>query len=283
MRIDAHQHFWQRDRFQYPWLTKELTNLQRDFAPEDLHPLLQKNAIDMALVVQTLNSLEETYWFLQLAEKNPFIGGVIGWVDLSDPLIGEQLAEFQSSKNLVGIRHQVHDEPDGNWLLHDDILSGLQALADHSLPYDLLIRPTHLPLCTELAKTLPSLSLIVDHIAKPGIAQKQWEPWAEDIAQLATLPNVSCKVSGLITEADWSSWKPEDLQPYVEHICHSFGSDRIMFGSNWPFCLLAGSYDHVIETITVLIDQIDDSYSAGFWGNNATRIYNLQSETKESA
>jgi L-fuconolactonase len=279
MKVDAHQHFWQRDRFYYPWLSKDLTTLQRDFGPEELHPLLQKNAIDVALVVQTLSSLEETYWFLQLSEENSFIAGVIGWADLSDPLIGEQLAEFQSSGNLVGIRHRVHDEPDENWLLRDDILFGLQTLADHSLPYDLLIQPSHLPLCVELAKTLPNLSLVVDHIAKPEITQKHWEPWAEGITQLAALPNVSCKISGMITETNWDTWTPEDLQPYVEHVFNSFGSDRVLFGSDWPVCLLAGSYDRVVETVTALTDQMNDHALAGFWGENAARIYNLHSKS----
>jgi L-fuconolactonase len=278
MRIDGHQHFWQIGRYEYPWMGVELGVIYRDFGPEDLRGLLENQGFDGSVLVQTISSVDETRWFLKLAGKYSFIAGVVGWVDLTDPEVGATLDELREDAKLVGIRHQVHDEPDDRWLLQEDVRRGLSEMAKRGVPYDLLIRPGHLDVAVRTAKGFPGLPLVVDHIAKPGIARHdwvEWGAWAEGIAELAECENVYCKLSGMITEADWKGWKAEDLRPYVDHVIESFGARRVLFGSDWPVCLLAGSYEQVVGAAEANLAGLSESERADVFGNNAVRFYGL--------
>lgn len=276
MRIDAHHHFWKLGRYDYPWLGPQLNAIYRDFGPGDLPPLLARHRIDRTVLVQTISSLDETKWFLSLARQHSFIAGVVGWMDLKDPRVGDTLDELLASPGLVGIRHQVHDEPDVNWLLRPDVQRGLRELAQRGLPYELLIRPPHLAASLQVARKFPSLPLVVDHSAKPRIAQRGWDDWAGGLAELAQCPNVWCKLSGMITEADWANWQPADLKPYLDHVLATFGPERVLFGSDWPVCLLAGSYDRVIAALETGLAHLSVAEREKIFGGNAVRLYQLK-------
>ncbi|HEX6351318.1 MAG TPA: amidohydrolase family protein [Candidatus Dormibacteraeota bacterium] len=253
--IDAHQHFWR---------SIDIPGLERSFLPDDLRPLLAAAGVERTLLVQTRSSLEETRWFLELAAESGFVAGVIGWADLTSPDLGEQL------DGLVGVRHQVHDEPDPNWLLRPDVIRGLGAVAAAGLPYDLLVRAPQLPAALKVASLRPELTFVVDHLAKPRIADGPRDlEWERGLAALADLPNVFCKLSGLVTEARWSDWTLEDLGPYVERALGWFGPERLIFGSDWPVCTLAGSYQQVLEAARSLV--ADERVFAA----NARRVYGL--------
>jgi L-fuconolactonase len=276
MRIDAHHHFWQIGRYDYVWMAPELDVLRRNYMPPDLRPLLEQHGIEGTILVQTISSLDETRWFLELADQHPFIAGVVGWVDLTDPGVGDVLDELRTHPKLVGIRHQVHDEPDENWLLRADVQRGLAELARRSIPYELLIRPHHLAVSLSVAEKHPDLPLIIDHMAKPEIAKQAYDDWADGIARLARCPNVACKLSGMITEADWRRWTPLDLRIYVEHAMVQFGNDRVMFGSDWPVCLLAGNYDQVVEALEMNLSDLSLREYQDVFGNCAARWYRLE-------
>lgn len=275
MRIDAHQHFWNLQQFPHPWITPELKAIRRDFGPADLKPLLDRHGLDGCVLVQTFSSLEETRYFLSLAIQHDFIRGVVGWVDLQDPAVSETLEALEDHPKLVGIRHVVHDEPDVEWLVRPAVRRGLAELARRGMPYDLLIRPPHLPAALAVARQLPELPLVIDHLAKPRIAQSGWEDWRGGMEQLAELPNVYCKLSGLITEASWATWTPKDLQPYLEWAMEHFSADRLMYGSDWPVCLLAGSYDRVVEALEVNLGALPTADREKIWGRTAAKFYRL--------
>ncbi len=274
--VDAHHHLWDLDRFDYPWMPPGDNVLTKTYLPEHIAPLLKQNGVDKTVVVQAKHSVEEAEWLLDLAEANDFIAGVVGWVDLTSPDVGDVLDGLQRRPGFVGVRHQVHDEPDDRWLLRDDVVRGLRELARHRLAYDLLLRPQHLQYIPALAERVPDLRLVVDHIAKPLIAAGTMEPWATDIAAVAALPGVYCKVSGMVTEADMADWGVEDLKPYVSHVIKQFGFDRLMFGSDWPVCLLAGTYDQVLEATLAAAGSISDAERAALMGANATSFYGLE-------
>ena len=276
-RVDSHQHFWQLSRFEYTWMPPGQNPLRRDYVPADLRPLLDAAGIDQTIVVQAHQSVEETRWLLKLADANPWIGGVVGWVDLTAPNVGETLDELRQHPKLRGIRHIVHDEQDDRWLLRPDVLRGLGEVASRGLTYDLLFRPQHLTLARPLAERWPELRLVVDHIAKPPIRQGIREPWARGIAEVARIPGVHCKLSGMVTEADHAAWKPQDLEPYVAHVVEHFGAARLMFGSDWPVCLLAASYQRVVDAVQVCLDRlgVGPEAQAGIFGANAARFYGL--------
>lgn len=275
MRIDAHQHFWNLQQFPHPWITPELKAIHRDFGPAELKPLLNRHGLDGCVLVQTFSSLEETRYFLSLATQQDFIRGVVGWVDLQDPAVGETVEALEDHPKLVGIRHVVHDEPDVDWLLRPAVRRGLAELARRRIPYDLLLRPPHLPAALALARELPELPLVIDHLAKPRIAQRGWDDWIGGMEQLASLPNVYCKLSGLITEASWSTWTPTDLQPYIHWAIEHFSPNRLMYGSDWPVCLLAGSYDQVVEALEANLSPLSASDRAKIWGETAVKFYGL--------
>jgi L-fuconolactonase len=276
VRVDAHVHVWGVSELErYTWMTSELAAIRRPFGLEELAPLLAANGFECAILVQTYSSVEETGAFLELAAASPLIAGVVGWVDLTNPGLADTLAELREradGRYLVGIRHQVHDEPDPAWLLRDDVRRGLRAVQDAGLVYDLLVRSRELPAAIETARALPELPIVVDHIAKPPIATGKLEPWAELLAKLARLEHVFCKLSGLVTEADWATWRPQDLAPYADRVVELFGDDRLLFGSDWPVCTLAASYDRVVAVAQQVVGP-----SAGVFGETAAAVYGLSS------
>jgi L-fuconolactonase len=278
MRIDAHQHFWDLSRFSYPWMpADESSPLRRNFLPRHLQPILARNKFHGSVVVQATTIAEEAAWLLELADEHPFILGVVAWVDLTDAGVGNVLDELQRHPKFKGVRHPVHDEADDRWLLRPDVISGLRELARRDLPYDLLFRPQHLRLIPELVDAVPGLRMVIDHIAKPDIRNRAWEPWATDIARASEFPQIFVKVSGLITEADWGAWKGSDLQPYVHHVLKLFTVERCMFGSDWPVCLLAAdTWKKTLAGFTQAHGPIPKEIRIKMTGQAAARFYNLQ-------
>jgi L-fuconolactonase len=277
--VDAHHHFWDPAKADYPWLTEALAPIRRAFGPAHLEPLLAELRIDLTVLVQTRSSVDETREFLAAALTHPFIAGVVGWVDLTAPSIADDLAALRAAPGgdrLVAIRHQVHDEPDSEWLSRSDVRGGLQAVGSAGLAYDLLVRPRELPAAVDVAAALPNLRFVLDHAAKPPVASQGLEPWASRIAPLAALDNVTCKLSGLVTEADLASWTPADLRPYVEIVLERFGAERVMFGSDWPVCLLAASYRRVVETAKDLTSELTATERARIFGGTAIETYRLR-------
>ncbi len=277
--IDAHHHFWDPAIADYPWLTGPLEPIRRRFDPGDLRPELEATGVDGTIVVQTRSSLQETREFLETAARTRFVVGVVGWVDLTEPDVRDVLRELRlhpGEERLVGIRHQVHDEPDPDWLRRDDVRRGLHEVQRAGLTYDLLVRPRELPAALDTVRALPLLRFVVDHIAKPPIASGELEPWATLIAPFGDLPNAWCKVSGMVTEADWQTgWTVDDLRPYVDHITGVFGPERLMFGSDWPVCLVAGSYRRVLDASRELFAGLTDAQRADVFGGTARRAYRL--------
>lgn len=277
--VDAHVHFLDPGRYDYPWLAApELAPIRRAFRPQDLEPILRANGVDAVVLVQTLSSLEETEEFLEIASAEPFVAGVVGWVDLASPQVADQIARLQAHRAgrfLVGIRHQVHDEPDPAWLVRPEVRRGLRAVAGAALAYDLLVRPRELPAACQVAQELQTLRFVVDHIAKPPIARGEMEPWASSLQRLAGLPNVWCKLSGMVTEADWSTWRVEHLRPYVDRVLEWFGPERLLFGSDWPVCLLAASYERVLEAARELVAGLGPQEQSRIFGQNALDVYRL--------
>ena len=274
MLVDAHHHFWDPSRRNYPWMGEELAAIRRPYGPAELASLLKAEGIDRSVLVQTVSDLDETREFLATAAEHDFIGGVVGWVDLTDPHIADTLAELRAGPGgtfLVGIRHQVHDEPHPRWLLRDDVQRGIHVVGEAGLVYDLLVKTRELPAAVETARRHPDMRFVLDHIAKPRIAAgPRDEEWERAMAPLAGQPNVFCKLSGMVTEAHWADWTPEDLQPYVARSLDWFGPERCMFGSDWPVCLLAADYSRVVATMRAIVGDSDDVFGA-----TASRVYNL--------
>jgi L-fuconolactonase len=269
--LDAHHHFWDPTRRDYPWMTgPELDPIRRPFGPGELRPLLADNGVDRTILVQTVSSLAETREFLETAAASEFVGGVVGWVDLTSETVADTIASLVGDL-LVGIRHQVHDEPDSEWLLRDDVRRGVAAVGEAGLVYDLLVRTRELPAALEIVRVQRDTSFVIDHAAKPRIAGGSWDAeWERALAPFSDLPNVACKLSGLVTEADWSSWTPEQLEPYVRRVVGWFGRERCMFGSDWPVCLLAASYASVIDSLQQIVGQ--DEW---IFGETGRRVYGL--------
>jgi L-fuconolactonase len=270
MRIDAHQHFWDVSLLPYPWMPEG--RLRRNYLPEDLQPILERNRFDGSIVVQAATDDREAEWLLGLAEQNSFIAGVVAWVDLRDAQLGRRLDVLQRSSHFCGVRHPVHDEPDDRWLLRDDVIAGLRELASRDIPYDLLLRPVHLPLVVELSEKVPGLRMVIDHIAKPRIAEHLIDDWARDMEKAAQIDGLHVKLSGMITEAE-AQWTAEDLRPYVQHVYRLFGEDRVIFGSDWPVCLLAGSWKQVLAAFTQALGPLPVSVREKLLGDNAARFY----------
>jgi L-fuconolactonase len=277
MRIDAHHHVWDLAVRDQPW-TAELPGLHRSFDIAELRPSLLAHGIDATVVVQTITVADETPELLALAAREPLVGGVVGWVDLTAPDVADRLAALGSQpggSRLVGIRHQVQGEPDPRWLCRDDVRRGLAAVARARLVYDLLVVPPQLPAAVETVAALPELTFVLDHAGKPAIASGSLAPWRSDIRALAALPNVAVKLSGLVTEADHATWTVDQLRPYARTVLDAFGADRVMFGSDWPVCLLAGSYDDVIAAAEVLTGRLDATEQAAVFGRTAERWYRI--------
>jgi L-fuconolactonase len=257
----------------------ELASIRRPFGPEDLRPLLRANGVDRTIVVQTISSVDETHEFLATAANTDFIAGVVGWVDLTDPKVGSMIADLRNGPggdHLVGIRHQVHDEADERWLLRDGVLRGLRAAGDANLVYDLLVRTRELPAAHAVARRFPGIRFVIDHIGKPHIsAGARDQDWEQAMAPFAGLANVSCKLSGMVTEASWTDWRPDDLAPYVRRVLDWFGPDRCLFGSDWPVCLLAASYGQVLDALRSALGELNAVEMDGVLGGNAGRVYRL--------
>ena len=275
MKIDTHQHFWQYNDRDYGWMGADMGKLKRNRLPGDLAPLLEKTGIDGTVIVQARQCLEETEWLLQLANENSFIEGVVGWVDLCNSKLEEQLERFCPHPKLCGVRHVVHDEPDDQFMLRDDFVRGIGKLHRFGLTYDLLLFPKHLPVACELVAKFPEQTFVLDHISKPFIKDGKIEPWKTDIHRLASFQNVSCKISGMVTEADWHNWKPEDFKPYMNIVLDAFGADRIMVGSDWPVCTVAGEYEDVMRIAADYVEQLSGDEQAAIWAENAKRIYQV--------
>jgi L-fuconolactonase len=280
MRNDAHQHYWDTALFDYGWAAAGMAALERPFLPGELEPQLATAGIDRTILVQVLHSDDETEWLLRLAARHPSIAGVVGWVDLQAPpdAIEARLAVLREDPRLVGIRHLVHEELDDDWLIRPEVLRGLGVLERHDVPYDLLLRPGHLRHVPLLSERLPDLRMVIDHIAKPLIAEGRTEPWATEFRAAAANPNIWCKLSGMITEADHASWTPDDLAPYIEVALDAFGHDRLMYGSDWPVCTLAGSYAQVIGALRTVLGSIDDATEARLFGGSAAEFYGIRDE-----
>jgi L-fuconolactonase len=285
MRIDAHQHFWHYQPARDTWIGDNMPVLKRDYLPEDLLPELRANGIDGTIAVQADQSEAETLFLLEQAERNPVVAGVVGWVDLCAPGARERLRYFSKFPKLRGVRHVAQSEPDDRFLVRDDFVRGVAMLGEFGWTYDILIYARQLPAAVELVEKLPDQAFVLDHIAKPNMAKPkpdgkspEFDQWATGIRALARNPCVYCKLSGLITEADWRAWRADDFKPYLDIVFDAFGADRLMFGSDWPVCLLAGTYAQVKGLIK--------DYACGFAGNerekifgeNAVRFYGLAVE-----
>ena len=275
MRIDAHQHFWIYNPREYGWMGSGMEILKRDFLPSDLAPLLESAGIDGTVAVQARQCIEESRWLLELADQSPFIKAVVGWVDLCSPKVDEQLTAFARHSQFRGVRHVLHDEPDDRFMLREEFVRGLGCLAKHKLTYDLLLFPSHLPVACELVKQFPNQPFVVDHLAKPLIKAHELSPWAVDIRRLASFSNVFCKVSGMVTESDWRHWKPADFTPYLDVIFECFGTKRVMVGSDWPVCTLAGNYSQVMRIPADYLGELSTDEQAAVWGENAQRFYGI--------
>lgn len=275
--IDSHQHYWEVARFDYGWTRQGVPALDRDYLPGELEPQLQAAGVGGTVLVQVLDTEDETRWILDLARRHPSILGVVGWVDLTaDPDgIATALKRLCADPHLVGIRHLVHEEADVNWLVREDVLRGLAVLEALDVPFDLLLRPQHLRHVPRLSQQLPRLRMVIDHLAKPHIREHELEPWAGELAAAAENPNVWCKVSGMVTEADPAAWKPEDLAPYVETAMRAFGPERLMYGSDWGVCTLAASYAQVIGALRTILAGVNPDTEARVFSATARSFYGL--------
>ena len=275
MRFDAHQHFWRYRPETHPWISDAMPQLKRDFLPADLRPLLAAAGFDGCIAVQAQHSLAETEWLLQLADAHPFIRGVIGWVDLCAPNVLDDLQRLTCQPRLRGMRHIVQDEPDERFLLRPDFVRGIALLRQLGLTYDLLIYPRHLPAAVDLVRCLPDQSFVVDHIAKPEIRARRVDDWQRGIRALAAAPNVCCKLSGLVTEADWQRWQAADFAAYLDIVLEAFGPQRLMIGSDWPVCTLAACYADAIRVVTDYIGRLSVDEQDAVLGGVAACWYHL--------
>lgn len=274
MKLDSHQHFWRYSADQYPWMKPEWP-IRRDFLPPDLKPMLDAAGLDGSIAVQARQSLEENRFLLELADHHSLVKGVVGWVDLRSDRVEEQLAQFAPHPKFVGVRHVVQDEPDDNFMLDEAFQRGIGKLKQFKLTYDILIFPKQLPAAIKLVAKFPEQPFVLDHIAKPPIKAGALSPWREQIIELAKHPNVVCKVSGMVTEADWTGWKPSDLKPYVEVVFKTFGPQRLMYGSDWPVCTLAASYAQAFSALQEVLGPLSPTDTDEIFSGVARRFYGL--------
>jgi L-fuconolactonase len=278
MRIDAHQHFWRYRPETHAWIGDSMAVLKRDFLPGDLEPLLRDAGFDGCVAVQAAHSLDETRFLLGLADRHPFVRGVVGWVDLVSPDLDRQLESFAPHPRFRGVRHIAQDEPDDAWLSRGDVVRGISRLSGYGLTYDILVYARQLPAALELARRLPDQPFVLDHVAKPEIRAARLEPWRRDLRLLASLPHVFCKLSGLVTEAEWDGWTPESIRPYMDVALEAFSPDRLMIGSDWPVCLLGGQYPRVVGLARDFVSMLSASEQAAVLGGTAARFYRLRQE-----
>jgi len=256
-------------------MTDQMAVLRRDYLPGELKPLLSASGFEGAIAVQARQMVEETEWLLQLADQHDFIKGVVGWVDLCSANLRGQLERYARHPKLVGVRHVVHDEPDDQFMLRPEFRGGMALLPEFNLTYDLLLFPRHLPVAMELVREFPEQPFVLDHLAKPAIRDGQVSPWKEDLKTLARFDNVTCKLSGMVTEAKWKQWRPEDFHQYLDIVITAFGPDRLMIGSDWPVCTLSGEYAAVMGTVIDYVQQFPAAVREGILGGNCAKFYRL--------
>jgi L-fuconolactonase len=276
MYIDAHQHFWRYNAREYGWIADSMASLRRDFLPCDLEPELKRNGFEGCVAVQTRQTIEETRWLLELAAHNSFMVGVVGWVDLKSPSLRAELESFGENPKLVGWRHIVQSEPDDRFLLHPEFLAGVAVLEEFGFAYDILIYPRHIPVALEFARHFPSQRFVLDHLAKPSIKTGDLRAWAKGMRELGSLPNIMCKLSGLVTEADWQRWQPQEIRPCLDVAFESFGPERLMIGSDWPVCMVAASYSRAIQVVTDYLKPFSPEIRDAVMGGNAQRFWRLK-------
>lgn len=275
MNIDAHQHFWQYDPARHGWITEQMSRLKRDFMPPDLKVEMDKAGMEACVAVQADQTERETRFLLDLAEEYPYVKGVVGWLDLRADDFEERLVHFMEDSALKGLRHIVQDEPDDNFLLGADFLKGIETVGKYGLAYDILIYSRHLPVAVEFASRFPDQKFVLDHIAKPEIKQQKVDDWEKGIRELAQHPGICCKVSGMVTEADWEHWKADDFKPYLDVVFDAFGPDRLMFGSDWPVCTLAANYQQVFRLLDDYLALLSETARRQIMGRNAEQFYDL--------
>jgi L-fucono-1,5-lactonase len=277
MKIDSHQHFWKYDSREYAWINDQMKILRRDYLPSGLKTELKRSGFQGSIAVQARQTLEETQWLLELADQNAFIKGVVGWVDLCSPDVEQQILKFVKNPRFVGVRHIIQDEADEAFMLRADFSNGLYNLQKYDLTYDLLIFPRHLPNAVKLVARFPDLRIVIDHLAKPVIKKQIISPWREGLIELAHYPNTWCKISGMVTEADWQNWKYDDFVPYLDTVLDSFGPERVLFGSDWPVCTLAGNYQQVLSIVLRYIEKYSVEQQSAISGENARKVYKIKS------
>jgi L-fuconolactonase len=277
MRIDSHQHFWRYSPVEHNWMSDEMTQLKRDFLPEDLEPLIKSVGFDGCVAVQARQTLGETRWLLELSEKHAFIQGVVGWADLCSTDLRRQLEIFSTHPKFVGVRHMVQDEPDDEFVLRAEFMNGIAQLRQFDLTYDLLLYPRQLRAATQLVQKFPEQPFVLDHIGKPGIAEGLLSPWRENLLELARARNAWCKLSGMVTEAKWNQWKPADFTRYLDAVVDAFTPEHLMIGSDWPVCLLSGDYASTMEIVFDYVQQFSTEVQSAILGGNCARFYGINS------
>jgi L-fuconolactonase len=275
LRIDAHQHFWKFDPVRDNWITDEMEAIKKNFLPQDFQSLLRQNNFDGSVVVQSDQSEKENEFQLQIAAENDFIKGVVGWVDLQAADVEERLTYYSSFKKMKGFRHVLQGEADRALMLKPSFMNGISKLEKFGFTYDVLIFPDQLKYTAEFVAAFPNQKFVIDHIAKPDIKNKKIKKWKEDIEAVAKYENVYCKISGIVTEADWKIWKKADFIPYMQTVAAAFGTNRIMYGSDWPVCLVAASYKEVLDIVKEYFSSFSENEQELFFGSNAIRFYNL--------
>ncbi|CAM4449047.1 amidohydrolase family protein [Paenibacillus xylanexedens] len=275
MKLDAHQHFWEYNVVEYGWIGEEMKTIRQSFLPEDLEPLLVQSGLDGCIAVQARQSLTETEWLLQLADRHECIKGVVGWVDLCSDEVRNQLELFASNPYLKGVRHVIQDEPDLKYVLREDFQRGISLLKEYGLAYDLLVSKEQLPYAVELVKTFPEQRFVLDHLAKPDIKSGILSPWKEALESLAAQPNAYCKLSGMVTEADWVNWTPKDFTAYLNIAIEAFGAERLMFGSDWPVSNVSATYSEVYGLIMSHINTLPISDQQMILGGTCAAFYQI--------
>jgi L-fucono-1,5-lactonase len=276
MRIDAHQHFWRYNPDEYGWIDDSMSRLRHDFLPSDLQPELERAGFDGSIAVQARQTIAETRWLLELAEASESILGVVGWVDLQSNNVRSQVKEFSENPKLLGVRHVVQGEPDNRFMLRPEFLRGVATLEEFGLTYDILIYPRHLPVAAEFVQQFPQQRFVLDHLAKPFIKGREMEPWGSNLRRLAEFPNVWCKLSGLVTEADWQTWAAEQIAPYIDLALECFGAERLMIGSDWPVCTVAGSYSRTMNVVLDFLTGNSDAEREAILGGTAAKFWRLR-------
>lgn len=277
MRVDSHQHFWQVSRGDYYWMSPAVPVLYRDYYPEDLKPHLTSNNIDKTILVQAAPTVSETDFLLGLAHHHDFVGGVVGWLDMEGTDFPDQLAKYCGKRKFIGLRPMLQDLAEDDYILKPAVVRSLKLVAERGLTFDFLTYVRHLPYVLRVLDKVPNVRAVIDHISKPEIRAQKMEPWKSLLGEVARHENVYCKLSGMITEADHTAWTPEHIRPYVEHVMECFGAERVLFGSDWPVCLQAGTYDQVIEVVsTILAPVLDKAREGKVFGSNAARFYGIR-------